>query len=115
MSVSKKLSGNGMWESSRMMLPEHKETIVKRYHRSDYSAPSLDEQQMEIILRVLAEAYENKIMVMVTYHDNTREHRIYGIIVKIDTFTSKLKMKSEKGQLWINFDSLIDAYLSEVI
>lgn len=26
----KKLEGNGLWESSRMMLPEHKETIIRR-------------------------------------------------------------------------------------
>ena len=30
MTIRKKLEGNGLWESSRMMLPEHKETIIRR-------------------------------------------------------------------------------------
>ncbi|WP_010269732.1 hypothetical protein [Paenibacillus senegalensis] len=28
--MGKKLSGNGLWESSRMMLPEHREILVER-------------------------------------------------------------------------------------
>lgn len=28
--MSKKLTGNGRWESSRMMLPEHKEALINR-------------------------------------------------------------------------------------
>lgn len=31
--MSKKLSGNGLWESSRMMLPEHKERLIS--HRKE--------------------------------------------------------------------------------
>lgn len=30
--MSKKLEGNGRWESSRMMLPEHREQYLSRRH-----------------------------------------------------------------------------------
>jgi hypothetical protein len=28
--MAKKLEGNGMWESSRMMLPEHRQAIIEQ-------------------------------------------------------------------------------------
>ncbi|MDT2241397.1 hypothetical protein P7H22_15005 [Paenibacillus larvae] len=28
--MSKKLTGNGLWESSRMMLPEHREQLLEQ-------------------------------------------------------------------------------------
>ncbi len=45
--MSKKLQGNGLWESSRMMLPEHKETIIQhRYEFGRRSRPTIDEQEL---------------------------------------------------------------------
>jgi hypothetical protein len=38
--MSKKLTGNGLWESSRMMLPQHKEAAVERMKgRAESSEP----------------------------------------------------------------------------
>ena len=40
--MSKKLENNGLWESSRMMLPEHREALLKHRHTSSQptSTPS---------------------------------------------------------------------------
>lgn len=45
MHISKKLEGNGLWESSRMILSEHKERIYQyRVELSKKQRPTLDEQ-----------------------------------------------------------------------
>jgi hypothetical protein len=38
--MSKKLSGNGRWESSRMMLPEHRQQFLERHDGTDDGAAS---------------------------------------------------------------------------
>lgn len=41
--MSKKLTGNGLWESSRMMLPEHREQFLEqRRSLKKHEKPSLD-------------------------------------------------------------------------
>lgn len=48
--MTKKLEGNGLWESSRMMLPEHKETIIYKQHEEGRKQrPELDAQEIELI------------------------------------------------------------------
>jgi hypothetical protein len=49
--MSKKLTGNGRWESSRMMLPEHKEALIERRDASPETAararvPTKEELEM---------------------------------------------------------------------
>lgn len=53
--MGRKLEANGLWESSRMMLPEHKESI--RQHRRDLckqQRPLLDEQRIEELVRTIS-------------------------------------------------------------
>jgi hypothetical protein len=48
--MGKKLEGNGMWESSRMMLPEHKESLLEQNrHLKDFARPVLDEQEIQAV------------------------------------------------------------------
>lgn len=63
---SKKLSGNGLWESSRMMLPQHREALAQRRKESPPSAkrpPTFEElaliKNFAALPIVLAVAEEN--------------------------------------------------------
>lgn len=48
MTTRKKLEGNGLWESNRMMLPEHKEAIIRQQHEEGRKAkPTPDSQELE--------------------------------------------------------------------
>jgi hypothetical protein len=46
--MSKKLEGNGLWESSRMMLPQHKEAVQNRLSDKavQHSRPTTEEINM---------------------------------------------------------------------
>lgn len=48
--MSKKLNGNGRWESSRMMLPEHREQYLERKHsmekEQEITLPTQEEMEL---------------------------------------------------------------------
>lgn len=53
--MSKKLELNGLWESSRMMLPQHKESAIRNQRESQrISRPIRDVQEIQQISAVLS-------------------------------------------------------------
>jgi len=85
--MGKKLEGNGLWESSRMMLPEHVKTLIRYRDETDKDRPterpSLDQQEMEDMSRKLYEAKEDQTSVTVEVWD--RDDPVYGVVQLIDT------------------------------
>lgn len=48
--MGKKLEGNGLWESSRIILPEHKEGYLRLMKdRQRRGKPELDDQEVQLI------------------------------------------------------------------
>ncbi|WP_152392335.1 hypothetical protein [Paenibacillus guangzhouensis] len=48
--MSKKLENNGLWESSRMMLPQHREALLSRHHdRRGVRSDPPKREDMELI------------------------------------------------------------------
>ena len=83
--MSKKLTGNGLWESSRMMLPEHKETIVQRNKRLTVKRmPILDEQEWEQINEGLSQAYEERQEISIVIFGEWENQVVTGVITKFD-------------------------------
>lgn len=82
--MASKLEGNGLWESGRMMLPEHKEAInvlngkLKRRERV-----YLDEQELEEINRGIQESMKYKVAVTIRMYDPLEELRIVGVVENI--------------------------------
>lgn len=68
--MSKKLQGNGLWESSRMLLPQHKEqSLLASRSPSEKKAPSLTGRDTEmirqlIVLPLVLQIVENKLLEM---------------------------------------------------
>ena len=74
---------NLMWESSRMMLPEHVERLQERYERkNDVEKPILSDDQLEDIQRTVQEAIEFQLQVQITYYANKRIHQLTGVITR---------------------------------
>lgn len=109
MSTNKLTPGqNVMWESSRMMLPEHKAQI--REHQKELqkrTKPMLDEQQIALFSQSISDAMHRnrsvKIKVFHPYHD----HYVTGKVQK--TIPGRqLKLVSESDSEWIHFASIMD-------
>ncbi|MCM3632105.1 YolD-like family protein [Paenibacillus camelliae] len=109
--MSKKLQGNGLFESSRMMLPEHKEAIVNyQLALNKKQRPVLDEQRFEELSYRMFEALYKNLEVAITVFHPYMDTVITGMITKIDTQLKRVKVVSEGGdeELWISFSDLLD-------
>lgn len=97
--MRKKLEGNGMWESSRMMLPEHKSAHLRqqddlRKRQRVY----LDDQELEQIGRRLIESLNKRTIVEVRMYDPREQLRVVGIVDRIDR---------QRGRFLVNGDWFI--------
>lgn len=83
--MRKKLEGNGLWESSRMMLPEHKYAInewsasAKRRERVQ-----LDEQEWEHVSRAVADSLRHRQPVAVQLYHPEELLTVIGVVDRVD-------------------------------
>ncbi|MGG3278769.1 YolD-like family protein [Paenibacillus solani] len=113
MTTRKKLEGNGLWESSRMMLPEHKEAIIrKRLEEGRKDRPTLDPQEIELIEQALAESFHEHRAVTVRLYDEYEDTELTGMVVLIHTFRREIKLSITEGEWqWIKIDDIISVTL----
>lgn len=96
MSMSKKLYGNALWESSRMMLPEHKDAI-NEYNRSlqARSRTQLDEQEQETINRALQQSLQQHLPLSIGMYDPYEQLRIIGTVERLDGLRQRFMVDGE--------------------
>jgi len=109
--VGRKLEGNGLWESSRMMLPEHKSRI-----RSDEretmrrEKPILDEQKWEEIERTLLLSLRNHVRVSIVLFDPYEDVVLSGFVTSIHAHTREIKLQWAEDWKWIGLDRVVEVY-----
>ncbi|MDH6675004.1 hypothetical protein M2277_005703 [Paenibacillus sp. LBL] len=111
MTTRKRLEGNGLWESSRMMLPEHKVAInLKSKEEGRKARPTLDSQELELIEGVLAESYYEHRTITLRLFDEYQDKELTGIVVTIHTFKREIKLAIGLGEWeWIKVSDIITA------
>ncbi len=108
--MSKKLERNGLWESSRMMLPDHKETYIAHQQQLDKKKrPVLDEQEIEMISYLIAQSMLTGEEIMITVFEEFQEREIIGRVVKVDQQKREIKLDNGVGFQWVKFEHLIRA------
>lgn len=108
--MSKKLEGNGLWESSRMMLPEHKEAIRSRRKRLvRHERPELDPLELERIGSVVTEAaYVHAPIALKLYGEYGHEH-VCGTVQRMDPLQSRFQLVTVNGeQQWIDIVDVLE-------
>lgn len=106
--MGKKLEGNGLFESSRMMLPEH--AIEIRQHQDmlkHRTKPELDEQQVELISRGLMESYMNQSEVALVLFDKIEDRLELGVVTKFDQQLKRVRLQKAEDWDWI--------YLADIV
>ncbi|RXZ84562.1 YolD-like family protein [Paenibacillaceae bacterium] len=92
----KKLEGNGFWESSRILLPEHRRAAKqlsqeqKRRQRIEY-----DDQELEQFGRVLAESKELGQPVTIKLFDEREHLVVIGIVDRLDPYKRRFMVDGE--------------------
>ncbi|WP_375103752.1 YolD-like family protein [Paenibacillus sp. RS8] len=107
----KKLEGNGLWESSRMMLPEHKVRILRdEYEQLRREKPEIDSQEWELIDLALYHSMEDHAPVTLKLFDPFNERIAKGIVMKVDRELKRIKLRwSEEDWDWIEMSEIIAA------
>lgn len=107
----KKLEGNGLWESSRMIMPEHQTRInndEREQHRKE--KPEIDPQEWELIDLALYHSMEDHAPVTLTLFDPFNERIAKGIVMQVDRQLKRIKLRwSDEEWDWIEMTEIIDA------
>lgn len=100
---------NILWESSRMMLPEHKAYLVERRETlGDRVKPSLDSQRQDQLSEALAYALAHKAEVSLTLFTPKENKHIHGVLLKLDEQLRRLKVSCTDRICWINLEDIIE-------
>ncbi|MGG1552944.1 YolD-like family protein [Paenibacillus ferrarius] len=103
--MSKRLQGNGLWASSRMFLPEHKDRNIQHTKMFNLKTkPILDEQKMEEIGQLISSAFEERREITLTLFHQKTDREATGCIEKIDTFNQRLRIEGE----WVQLSNIVD-------
>lgn len=105
-----KLQGNGLWESSRMMLPEHKEAILNsnRYLQKR-TRVQLDEQELERVSRILMESQHEGREVALRLFGEYEDHNLYGIVARLDPSGRRVCLQTYSGMEWVLWRDIVSA------
>ncbi|MGM1044778.1 MAG: YolD-like family protein [Bacillota bacterium] len=110
--MSKKLEGNGLWESSRMMLPQHKEQIIEHNkHLNKRVKPILHDDEWEMMIQNVNLSFNYTEEVTVEVFDEYENRRVKGIVTSVSSFAKKMKIECDEGFEWIDFDELVSVKL----
>ncbi|MEO2212140.1 YolD-like family protein [Paenibacillus amylolyticus] len=104
-----KLFGNGLFESSRMMLPEHKEAWLTHQEKQlEKEKPILDEQEIQLIQGRINDSFHQRIRVRVTVFDPIEDKVYEGIVSVVNTFLKEIKLVfPDKDWKYIKLDTIM--------
>ncbi|WP_145142369.1 YolD-like family protein [Paenibacillus sp. Y412MC10] len=109
--MSKKLTDNGLFDSSRMIIPQHKSAILAHQMGvKSESKPVIDEQEWQLIGQALQDSFNDHVKVTLTVFDPFNTRDITGFVTVINTFRKEIKltMAQDKWE-WIEFGNIIAA------
>lgn len=94
--MRKKLVGNGLWESSRMMLPEHK-VAINEHEKSLRlrERVELDEQEWEHVARSVTESLQQRQPIALRLFHPLEELAVIGIVERIDQLKGRFMVDGE--------------------
>ncbi|PNQ81616.1 YolD-like family protein [Paenibacillus sp. F4] len=109
--MSKKLEENGLWESSRIIIPEHKEAYLKLMKdRQRRGKPELDDQEVQLIEQALIESYNSRTTVTLLVFSPFDDEELCGVVTSINTARREVKLfRGEDDFSWIKLEDIISA------
>lgn len=109
--MGRKLEGNGLWESSRMMLPEHKSRIIRDERETARRVkPVLDPQRLEELERLLAQSLREHVKITVVLFDPFDDERLSGFVTSIHAHSREIKLQWAEEWRWIGLSDIVDVY-----
>lgn len=109
--MGKKLIDNGLFESSRMILPEHREAYLKEKREQERRGkPVLDEQEVQLIEEVIMESYCERRFITLTVFNPFDDEILRGVVTSIDKPSRRIKLvRGEEDYSFIKIEEIISA------
>jgi hypothetical protein len=105
-----KLEANGLWEGSRMIMPEHKARILDdALNEETRKKPDLDPQVLIEISQVLAQSLEDCSPITLTLFGEYEDKTIHGIVMKVDRQRGQIKFRHDDDWDWIKVEDVVNA------
>lgn len=116
--MSKKLEMNGLWESSRMMLPQHKESAMNDLkEKKCIQRLALDEQEIHFISATLSQSQIYNKTVQLTLYDKYQSRTVSGVVTRSKQSEFRLDFVNSfsggEDWDWIRFQDVLKAELCE--
>lgn len=106
--MATKLEDNGLWESCRMILPEHKLRMQEnRKELNRRQRIELDEQAWEDISRAVGESLQQRRLITLKMYHEYEELQIIGVVHQIDPIKKRFLVNGD----WFPIKDIEGAYL----
>jgi hypothetical protein len=115
--MSKKLEANGIWESSRMIIPQHKEAAIRQMTEiKRFPRPTLDEQEIALISEALMKSAAYLKSITLTMYSEYEPRIITGVVSSFDRTQCRLdtvdQVDGSRDWEWIQFTDVLKAEIS---
>ncbi|MBY0117832.1 YolD-like family protein [Paenibacillus xylanexedens] len=109
--MASKLSENGMYEGSRLILPEHREAYLAQEElQRRRGKPVLDEQELHLIEEAIFESYQECRTVTLTVFSPFDDEELRGVVTSIDKPSRQIKLvRGEEDYSFIKIEEIIKA------
>ncbi|MGD0032573.1 YolD-like family protein [Paenibacillus illinoisensis] len=107
--MAKKSIDNGLFESSRLILKEHKVAwLTQQEQILEKKIPVLDGRELEQIHRTLIDSYNRRLRIRITVFDPIEDKVYEGIVSTINTYLREIKLVWGKGDYkFIDIEKII--------
>ncbi|MCM3291806.1 YolD-like family protein [Paenibacillus sp. MER 180] len=106
-----KIDGNGIFEGSRLIIPEHREAMLRHNReRQRIQRPVIDEQEWEQIGNRLQESMQERTTITVLLFDPFEQIEVTGVVVDIDMYGRRFKLLQDEEWQWVKLEDVIEVY-----
>ncbi|GGO03719.1 YolD-like family protein [Saccharibacillus kuerlensis] len=110
--MTKKLEGNGLWESSRMILPEYRKRILQASTERDRRKKAiLHEDELETIAEAVRRSLALQLTVRLELYGEYGSEWTEGIVTDVSPLQGMLKLENESGRHRIAYPEIVGAQL----
>ncbi|WP_211750082.1 YolD-like family protein [Paenibacillus sp. Marseille-Q4541] len=109
--MSKKLVGNGIFEGSRMIIPEHRTAwLMQEESKKIRTKPTLDDQEIQQIEHTIVYSYNKRVNISLVLFDPIEDKEVEGVVIGINTYRREIKFSSSEDDWeWIKIKNIIYA------
>ncbi|MBP1992560.1 YolD-like family protein [Paenibacillus eucommiae] len=113
--MTKKLEANGLWESSRFLIPEHI-AVLNKGKREDLriKKPELDEQELALISTAFHTSLLRSAVVNIRVFTEFEIRKVAGIVTRIQRDSVRLEKSADEYE-WLIITDVVGAELAEEI